>query len=122
MPSLEITSNVAPKDLDAFIKKASAKFADAIGKPEALCLVTFTKADQLIFGGSTEPGFIAHVYSIGNIDNVRNAGLSASISELFDSELGVKNNRGYFFLHDIPGDNTGYAGTTYTNIVAAKSK
>lgn len=37
MPALEITSNVAPKSLEAFIKGLSSKFAGFIGKPEAVC-------------------------------------------------------------------------------------
>ncbi|KAG2178282.1 hypothetical protein INT44_001432 [Umbelopsis vinacea] len=118
MPSLEISSNVGPKDLNAFINTLSKKFSEAIGKPEALCLVTFNQVQQLSYAGSTEPGFIAHVTSIGNIDNERNANLSASISQIFQDELNVANTRGYFFFHDVRGDDTGFRGTTYTNLTA----
>lgn len=34
MPILTITSNVAPKDLDTFVKTLSATFSQNIGKPE----------------------------------------------------------------------------------------
>ncbi|KAH8551647.1 Tautomerase/MIF superfamily [Umbelopsis sp. PMI_123] len=120
MPSLEITSNVGPKDLDAFLKTLSKKFSDAIGKPESLCLVTFNQVQQMIFGGTTEPGFIAHITSIGNIDNTRNAGLSNSISKELEESLGVSNTRGYFFFHDVTPENTGAHGTTFANILAAR--
>ncbi|KAI8578193.1 hypothetical protein K450DRAFT_248589 [Umbelopsis ramanniana AG] len=120
MPSLEISTNVGPKDLDAFVKTVSKKFSEAIGKPESLCLITFNQVQHFSFAGSTDPGFIAHVTSIGNIDNERNANLSASISQFFQEELSIPNNRGYFFFHDARGDDTGFHGTTYTNLVAAR--
>jgi phenylpyruvate tautomerase PptA (4-oxalocrotonate tautomerase family) len=120
MPSLEISSNVGPKDLDAFVKTVSKKFSEAIGKPESLCLITFNQVQQFSFAGSTDPGFIAHITSIGNIDNERNANLSASISQIFQEELNIPNSRGYFFFHDARGDDTGYHGTTYTNLVASR--
>ncbi|KAJ2957747.1 hypothetical protein NQZ79_g6573 [Umbelopsis isabellina] len=120
MPSLELTSNVAPDNINAFLAAASAKFSDAIGKPEKVCLVTFNKVDQVSYAGSTDPAFIAHIHSIGNIDNDRNAGLSKNISQFLSEELNIPNTRGYFFFHDVKGEDTGFAGTTYTNLMAAK--
>ncbi|KAG2185705.1 hypothetical protein INT43_002140 [Umbelopsis isabellina] len=120
MPSLEITSNVAPNNINAFLTAASAKFSEAIGKPEKVCLVTFNKADQVVYAGSTDPAFIAHIHSIGHIDNERNAGLSKNISAFLTEELSIPNNRGYFFFHDVKGEDTGYAGNTYANLMAAK--
>jgi Macrophage migration inhibitory factor (MIF) len=120
MPSLELTSNVSPNNLNAFLIAASAKFADAIGKPEKVCLVTFSKVEQMTYAGSTDPAFIAHIHSIGNIDNERNAGLSQSISQFLSEELNIPNTRGYFFFHNVKGEDTGYAGTTYTNLLAAR--
>jgi hypothetical protein len=122
MPSIEFTSNVAPKDVNAFLIAASAKFSEAIGKPEKLCLVSWVKNPQMIFAGSLEPCFIAQVKSIGNIDNDRNAALSATFAQFLEQELGIGKDRGYYFFHDIPGDNTGCAGTTYTNLIAGASK
>lgn len=120
MPSLELTTNVAPDNVNAFLAAASAKFADSIGKPERVCLVTFNKVDQMTYAGSTDPAFIAHIHSIGNIDNERNAGLSKNISQFLTEELDIPNTRGYFFFHNVTGENTGCAGTTYTNLMASK--
>lgn len=120
MPSLEITSNVAPANVSAFLTAASAKFSDAIGKPEKVCLVTFNKVDNVVYAGSTEPAFIAHIHSIGHIDNDRNAGLSKNISQFLTEELNIPNTRGYFFFHDVKGEDTGYSGSTYANLMAAK--
>ena len=36
MPSLEITAEKAPADLDAFLKNLSALFSECIGKPEGV--------------------------------------------------------------------------------------
>jgi phenylpyruvate tautomerase len=83
-------------------------------------LVTFNQVQRFSYAGSSEPGFIAHVTSIGNIDNERNANLSASISQIFQEDLNVSNNRGYFFFHDVSGDDTGFNGTTYTNLLASR--
>lgn len=120
MPSLEISTNVGPKDLDAFVKTVSKKFSEGIGKPEDFCLVTFNQVQHFTYAGSSEPGFIAHITSIGHIDNDRNAALSASISQIFQEELNISNTRGYFFFHDARGEDTGYKGTTFTNFMASQ--
>ena len=38
MPSLEITAEKAPADLDAFLKNISALFSECIGKPESVSI------------------------------------------------------------------------------------
>ncbi|RUP43701.1 Tautomerase/MIF superfamily [Jimgerdemannia flammicorona] len=131
MPSLEITANVAPKNLDEFVKTASAKFAQLIGKPESekklglplksasapvpiqYCLVSFIKADQLSFAGSLDPAAIVKIISIGNITPTRNQETSKVLSEYLESELGIPSRRFYIFFTDIAGSNVGFGGSTF---------
>ncbi|KAI8334384.1 Tautomerase/MIF superfamily [Chlamydoabsidia padenii] len=117
MPVLEISSQVAPKDLKAFIKRLSVIFAEQIGKPEAYCLVTFTKVDEFIFAGSTDNGYIIRVGSIGNIAEERNINLTKAITDELKKELGIDNNRGYVLFQDYPAANIGFTGTVFSTIL-----
>ncbi|KAI8148868.1 Tautomerase/MIF superfamily [Fennellomyces sp. T-0311] len=117
MPTLEITAEQAPADLDAFLKRLSPLFSECIGKPESYCMVIFTKVDRVYFNGSSGASFLAKVTSIGNIDNERNANLTKKISEVLEEELGVKLDRGYFFFNDAPAEYTGYKSTTFANLI-----
>ncbi|GAA5813339.1 hypothetical protein MFLAVUS_006816 [Mucor flavus] len=117
MPLLEITSATAPKDIKSFTKRISATFSEFIGKPESLCVVTFTKVDSLLYSGSDEPGFIAKVGSIGHIDNDRNAKLTDAVTKVLEEELGAVHDRGYFVFTDIPPQNIGYKYTTFSNLI-----
>ncbi|CAO3623273.1 unnamed protein product [Mucor hiemalis] len=117
MPILEIISAQTPKDLRSFTKRLNALFAELIGKPESFCLVTFTKVDSFFFAGSDEPGFLVKVGSIGHIDNDRNSKLTAAVTAELVKELGAQDNRGYFIFTDVPGDNIGYKGDTFTNFM-----
>ncbi|KAI9490701.1 Tautomerase/MIF superfamily [Zychaea mexicana] len=117
MPSLEITADKTPADLDAFLKNLSAVFSECIGKPEAYCMVIFTKADRIYYNGSSGASFLAKVTSIGNIDNDRNANLSKKIGAELEKELGVTLDRGYFFFSDAKASDTGYKGNTFANLM-----
>ncbi|KAI9031014.1 Tautomerase/MIF superfamily [Phycomyces nitens] len=117
MPILEIVSNRAPRDVDAFVKTLSAGFADAIGKPEYVCLVTFTRVDSLYFAGNSNAGFLAKIGSIGNIDVERNASLTAHISSILKKELGTGHDRGYFMFLDYPAANIGFKDTTFAELL-----
>ncbi|KAI9318197.1 Tautomerase/MIF superfamily [Dichotomocladium elegans] len=117
MPALEITSEHAPKDLDSFLAKLSALFAEAIGKPESYCMVTFTKVDRVYFNGKAGNSFLAKVTSIGNIDNNRNSNLTKVIGAELEKELGISLDRGYFFFNNVTAEDTGYKGTTFYNLL-----
>ncbi|KAL0090648.1 Tautomerase/MIF superfamily [Phycomyces blakesleeanus] len=116
MPILEITSNRAPRDVESFVKTLSARFAEAIGKPESYCLVTFTRVDSLYFAGNGAAGFLAKVGSIGHIDNERNASLTALITDVLKKELGTGHDRGYFLFSDFTAANIGFKDTTFAEL------
>ncbi|ORZ20685.1 Tautomerase/MIF superfamily [Absidia repens] len=117
MPILEVSSQKAPKDLAAFSKRLSTVFAEHVGKPEALCLVTFTKVDELLFGGNNEPGFLVKVGSIGNVAEERNIKLTKAISAEIQAELGINNDRGFFLFSDYPAAHIGYKDTVFSTIL-----
>ncbi|KAI9275860.1 Tautomerase/MIF superfamily [Phascolomyces articulosus] len=117
MPSLEITAEKAPADLDVFLKNLSTLFSECIGKPESYCMVIFNKVDRVYFNGSSGAAFLAKITSIGNIDNERNANLSQKIGEQLEKELGVSLERGYFFFNNAAASDTGYKATTFANLL-----
>ncbi|CAO3591651.1 unnamed protein product [Absidia cylindrospora] len=107
----------APKDIPAFAKRLSSVFAEHIGKPEAVCLVTFTKVDELLFGGNNQPGFLVKVGSIGNVTEERNIKLTKAISAELQAELGTNNDRGFFLFSDYPAAHIGYKDTVFSTIL-----
>jgi phenylpyruvate tautomerase len=117
MPILEVTSQKSPKDLKAFAKRLSTVFAEQIGKPEAYCLVTFSKVDELLFAGSNEDGYLVRVGSIGHIEEERNINLTKAITAEIKAELGIENNRGYVMFTDYPAANIGFQGTVFSTIL-----
>ncbi|KAI7879814.1 Tautomerase/MIF [Lichtheimia hyalospora FSU 10163] len=117
MPSLEIIAEQAPKDLDAFCKNLSGLFSQCIGKPESYCMVIFTKVDRVYFAGASGAAFLAKITSIGNIDNDRNANLTQVIGQELEKELGISQERGYFFFNNAAASDTGFKGTTFANLM-----
>ncbi|RUS18026.1 Tautomerase/MIF superfamily [Endogone sp. FLAS-F59071] len=113
MPALEIISNVAPKNLDAFVKTLSGKFAGFMGKPEAYCLVTFVKADLVTFAGSSDPAALIKISSIGAVGPDENKESSKQLADYLASELGIPGNRFYIFFTDFPGSSVGFNGSTF---------
>ncbi|KAI8072265.1 Tautomerase/MIF superfamily [Gongronella butleri] len=111
MPSFEIILKQQPKDVPAFVKKLSVLFSEQIGKPESVCIVTFTKADEIFFGGTNDAAYLAKVGSIGHIDEERNASLSKAVAALLDEELGIGSARGFIHFTAYPAENWGFQST-----------
>ncbi|KAI8078741.1 Tautomerase/MIF superfamily [Halteromyces radiatus] len=117
MPILEVTSQKSPKDLSAFIKRLSAVFAEHIGKPEAVCLVTFTKADDVCFAGSNNPAYLVRVGGIDVISEERNTNVTKAVTHILDEELGIPNDRGFVLFNEYPSANIGFKDTTFRSIL-----
>ncbi|KAI8336707.1 Tautomerase/MIF superfamily [Chlamydoabsidia padenii] len=117
MPILNVTSRKAPQNIAAFTKRLSTVFAEQIGKSEELCLVTFKKADELVFAGTHDDAYLIYVVSIGNIEEERNARLTKAIAAEMRKELGINSDRGYILFTDYPAANIGHKDTTFKTIL-----
>ncbi|KAI8072266.1 Tautomerase/MIF superfamily [Gongronella butleri] len=120
MPIFEITTKEQPKDVPAFLKKLSVLFAEQIGKPESVCLVTYAKVDDIFFAGTNDAAYLAKVGSIGHIDEERNANLTKAVLAFLDEELGIGPARGYILFTDFPAANIGFNNTVFSTIFKNK--
>ena len=99
-------------------------------------MVIFTKVDRVYFAGASGAAFLAKITSIGNIgmwissymdwstsltcmctDNDRNANLTQVIGQELEKELGISQERGYFFFNNAAASDTGFKGTTFANLM-----
>lgn len=102
-------------------------------------MVIFTKVDRVYFAGASGAAFLAKVTSIGNIgmfdiimlyqliiwltdtasciDNDRNANLTKVIGQELEKELGISQERGYFFFNNAAASDTGFKRTTFANLM-----
>jgi len=65
------------------------------------------------FGGSTDTAALITLGSIGSIDPRTNKKTSAAVFKFLEDTIGLDSSRGYIHFIDLPGSNTGYAGSTF---------
>ena len=114
MPYLKIQTNHAldPGLSTALIKSASRLVADGLGKPERYVMVALEPPVPMVFAGSDAPTVFMELKSIGLAEN-KTAGLSASLCQLVNTELGVPAERVYIEFQDAPRKMWGWDGGTF---------
>ncbi|KAJ7460912.1 Tautomerase/MIF superfamily [Mycena galericulata] len=105
MPYLELLVNVQIPNETEFVLAFSKAAAEALNKPEAVISVSVVYNKTLTFAGTLEPAFALSIISLDNLNPESNEKYSASLTEFFNSKLGIPNDRGYIAY-------LGFKGTT----------
>jgi phenylpyruvate tautomerase PptA (4-oxalocrotonate tautomerase family) len=96
MPYLSIHTNVyIPEDQQQdFLKKASAKAAEALGKTERYVMVSLMDGQPMIFAGSDSPLAYMQLKSLGMPHDATDE-LSSTLCGFMEEELGIEPGRVY---------------------------
>ena len=116
MPLLKIQTNqtIDAASRQVLLSKASQTVAEFLGKPERYVMVTLKQAEPMLFGGDASPCVYLELKSIG-LPEGRTGELSATLTTLMESELGVAADRVYIEFADAQRHMWGWNGaTTFT--------
>jgi len=114
VPLLKIQTNteIAPEQRILLMKKASARVAELLGKPEGYVMISLEAGGALLFGGDDRPLAYLELKSIG-LPADRTKSLSSDLSQLISSELKIALDRIYIEFHDAPRNMWGWNGSTF---------
>ena len=100
----------APQGL---LEELSALIALELGKPEAYVMVSFTRCDDMLFGGTKEPSCFARLNNIGTFRPEQTQRLSALLCEKLSTALQVSRSRIYIEFVNAVGHLWGHDGETF---------
>lgn len=114
MPLLKIQTNVeiTPEQRLPLMKKASARVAELLGKPERYVMISLESGGALLFGGNDQPLAYLELKSIGLPDDLTKR-LSSDLCQLISTELKIAPDRIYIEFHDAPRNMWGWNGSTF---------
>ncbi|CAH1767377.1 7179_t:CDS:2 [Entrophospora sp. SA101] len=112
MPTIEVNTNVKVKHHDDFAKSLSELLSKLLDIPVANMNVVLNDEAPVYFGATTDPAYMARLYSVGGLNVESNKKFSNELSTFFENELGAPNNRGYIFFVNPGRENCGYIGST----------
>lgn len=115
MPLIKIEVPEVPPEHEKnrILTEASAIVSKNTGKPEQYIMVTLAKADFAMAGDTAHAAFV-DVRGIGGINAETNAGISKDICALLQTELDIPPANIYLNFTDVPGQNWGLNGTTFS--------
>lgn len=111
MPLFSLTTNVAVKDTEKFIGKASTLMRQISGKPESYVCVIVRDNTPMSFGGSSDPCGYLMVTNLGGFKD--NKACSGHLSGLLERELGLPKDRVYIEFNCPSASDYGWNGTTF---------
>jgi phenylpyruvate tautomerase PptA (4-oxalocrotonate tautomerase family) len=114
MPTLIIKTN-APLEstaTESLLKRASARVAKLLGKPERYVMVILEPTPAMCFGGDTSPLAFLELKSLG-LPEDQTPTLSAALCELLDETLAIPSNRVYIEFASPPRHLFGFDGKTF---------
>jgi len=120
MPSLELKTNVALADPQAFLLDFTNFAAKTLNKPVPAVCVSYTHVENLAFNATLDPAFHLNIMALYILNPTSNEIFSKAFFEFFAEKLGVRDDRGYITFHDPGADFTGYKSTTVAVIRAQK--
>ena len=114
MPLLKIQTNVdiAPQQRVPLMKKASARVAELLGKPERYVMISLEPGGALLFDGSDQPLAYLELKSIG-LPGERTAEFSAALCGLISEALGIPQDRIYIEFAGAERHLWGWNGKTF---------
>jgi len=114
MPYLKIQTNqpVETERAAQLIKSASRLVAEGLGKAESYVMVAMDPSQPMVFAGRDDPAVFMELKSIG-LSDAKTPGLSQSLCQLIQNELGVPSDRIYIEFQDAPRKMWGWNGGTF---------
>jgi len=94
------------------LKALSKTVAESVGRPEQVVMISLTTDKPMLYGGTDAPCAYGELISIGGIGGDKNKVISAAISTVLNTKLGVSPSRFYLKFVDTPGSDLGWNGTT----------
>lgn len=114
MPYLNIKTNhaLAPNTAQALLKKASARIAEALSKPERYVLTELSLNPQMLFSGTDEPCAYIELKSI-DLPESQTRDLSHAICSLLETDIGIPADRVYIEFTNVPRKFWGWNASTF---------
>lgn len=114
MPFLSIETNVdvSGEQRAALLKRASAKAAEALGKPESYVMVSLAAGRPMLFAGSDAPLAYLQLRSLG-LPGEATGRLSATLCRFVEDELGIPSGRVYIEFSGPERHMWGWDGGTF---------
>lgn len=115
MPLLRMTTNQETATSEGrgdFMRRASERLAELLGKPERYCMVSLETGASLLFGGSDEPAAFLDLSSL-DLPADDTERLSAALCDLVEEGLGVRPDRVYIHFRDVERPMWGTNRTTF---------
>ncbi|NBC49086.1 MAG: hypothetical protein GVY22_14120 [Gammaproteobacteria bacterium] len=114
MPTLIIKTNapIETTATESIIKRASARVAELLGKPERYVMVILEPTPTMCFGGETTPLAFLELKSLG-LPEDRTSALSAALCELLHETLEIPSSRVYIEFASPPRHLFGFDGRTF---------
>jgi phenylpyruvate tautomerase len=116
MPLIKIQTSVsAPtkSDVEAMLKKLSAKLAKHTGKPESYIMTAFEPDVSMTFAGNTEPTCYIEIKSVGSFQSEQTQSMSQDFCQEINQALGIPKNRIYIEFSDAKGYMWGWNSSTF---------
>ena len=112
MPLLEIHTNTAIENEQAFVQSASSLTAEMLGKPESYVMVKIQQEQTLLFAGNTEPAAHVKLKSLG-LPEDKTAELSSTLCRFINEQLNIKSARIYIEFSSPPRHMWGWDERTF---------
>jgi len=94
MPVLQVNTNVAVADQEAFLSQASSLVASILGKPESYVMIQLNDKESMSFAGTTEPLAFCTLKSLG-LSTSQTADLSQQLCNFLNTQCGIDTARIY---------------------------
>ncbi|KAK3785346.1 hypothetical protein RRG08_045571 [Elysia crispata] len=114
MPGLLISTNLKKDQIpEKFCAEATTFLAAELGKPPSYILVQICPDQVMTFGGSEEPCANIDINCIGVVGPDKNRQLAPKLSDFIEKHLGIKKDRFYINIFDIPRPSCVWNGSTF---------
>jgi len=114
MPYLKLRTNVSISQEKSaeLLPQFSKLLSSETGKPESYIMIEIEGGRDMIFAGNVDPLAYLECKSIG-LNSGQATSLSASISQILETQLQISANRVYIEFSDCPADFWGWNGSTF---------
>ncbi|MCL2823674.1 MAG: phenylpyruvate tautomerase MIF-related protein [Polyangiaceae bacterium] len=115
MPLLAIRTNVVVGDaeLGELLLECSSRVAGLLGKPEDYVMTMFERVAAMTMAGRVGPACLVEVRGVGKISSGQARGVSAALTEILSTRLGVPSGSIYLNFMEFSGAMWGFDGGTF---------
>jgi phenylpyruvate tautomerase PptA (4-oxalocrotonate tautomerase family) len=114
MPYIKLRTNqsISKEQAPELLTQLSQLMAKETGKPERYVMIELDGDREMIFSGNNEPLAYVECKSIG-LNNAQAKSLSASISQILETDLKISADRIYIEFSNCPAEFWGWNGSTF---------